>query len=62
MKNNILKKLLMLILIYPVIVSIFLLLRYQEVHSLISVFTKEELFKLCCERKADMYIYVTGGT
>ena len=60
MKNNILKKLPILILAYLDIVSIFLLLRYQEVNSLESVYMKKELFKLCHKGKVNIYGWVTG--
>ena len=60
MKNNILKKLPILILAYLDIVSIFLLLRYQEVNSLESVYMKKELFKLCRKGKVNIYGWVTG--
>ena len=60
MKNNILKKLPILILAYLDIVSIFLLLRYQEVNSLESVYMKKELFKLCRKGKVNISGWVTG--
>ena len=40
---------------------IFLLLLYQEVHSLKSEFTKEELLKLLVEGKVDIYGCVNSG-
>ena len=61
MKNNILKNLQMSTLVCLAIVSILLLLRYQKVHYLESVYTKEELFKLCREGKVNIYGCVSGG-
>ena len=61
MKKNLLKKLPMLIVTLQVIIPIFLLLLYKEVHSLKSEFTKEGLFKLCFEGKIGTYSYVNDG-
>jgi len=51
----------MIILVCLAVGAIFLYLGYQELHSLESEYTKEELFKLCSEGKVDMYGCVTGG-
>jgi len=61
MKKNLLKILLMIVLVCLAVGAIFLYLGYQELHSLESEYTKEELFKLCSEGKVDMYGCVTGG-
>jgi hypothetical protein len=42
-------------------INTFLPSRYQELQSLESEYTKEELFKLCSEGKLDMYGCFKGG-
>ena len=61
MKINLLKILLIIVLACLAAGAIFLFLGYQELNSLESEYTKEELFKLCSEGKVDMYGCVTGG-
>jgi len=51
----------MIILVCLAAGAIFLFFGYQELHSLESEYTKEELFKLCSEGKVDMYGCVTDG-
>ena len=61
MKKNLLKTLLLIALYFLVSGCLFFLIGYQELKSLESEYTKEELFKLCSEGKVDMYGCVTGG-
>jgi len=60
-KKNLLKKPSYLLLYYLASGCLFFLIGYQELKSLESEYTKEELFKLCSEGKVDMYGCVTGG-
>ena len=61
MKKNLLKTFLRIALFFLVSGCLFFLIGYQELKSLESEYTKEELFKLCSEGKVDMYGCVTGG-
>jgi len=61
MKKNLLKPFLLIALFFLVSGCLFFLIGYQELKSLESEYTKEELFKLCSEGKVDMYGCVTGG-
>ncbi|MDC1447237.1 hypothetical protein N8269_02825 [Candidatus Thioglobus sp.] len=61
MKKNLSKTFLLIALFFLVSGSLFFLIGYQELKSLESEYTKEELFKLCSEGKVDMYGCVTGG-
>lgn len=61
MKKNLLKTFLLIALFFLVSGCLFFLIGYQELNSLESEYTKEELFKLCSEGKVDMYGCVTGG-
>ena len=61
MKKNLLKTFLRINLFFLVSGCLFFLIGYQELKSLESEYTKEELFKLCSEGKVDMYGCVTGG-
>ena len=61
MKKNLLKTFLLIALFFLVSGFLFFLIGYQELKSLESEYTKEELFKLCSEGKVDMYGCVTGG-
>ena len=61
MKKNLLKTFLRIALFFLAAGCLFFLIGYQELKSLESEYTKEELFKLCSEGKVDMYGCVTGG-
>ena len=61
MKKNLLKTFLLIALFFLASGYLFFLIGYQELKSLESEYTKEELFKLCSEGKVDMYGCVTGG-
>ncbi|MDB4038381.1 hypothetical protein N9519_05010 [Candidatus Thioglobus sp.] len=61
MKKNLLKTFLIIALFFLVSGCLFFLIGYQELKSLESEYTKEELFKLCSEGKVNMYGCVTGG-
>ena len=61
MKKNLLKTFLLIALFFLAAGCLFFLIGYQELKSLESGYTKEELFKLCSEGKVDMYGCVTGG-
>ena len=61
MKKNLSKIFLLIALFFLVSGCLFFLIGYQELKSLESEYTKEELFKLCSEGKVDMYGCVTGG-
>jgi hypothetical protein len=61
MKKNLLKTFLLIALFFLASGCLFFLIGYQELKSLESEYTKEELFKLCSEGKVDMYGCVTGG-
>ena len=61
MKKNLLKTFLLITLFFLAAVCLFFLIGYQEIKSLESEYTKEELFKLCSEGKVDMYGCVSGG-
>ena len=61
MKKNLLKTFLLIALFFLASGCLFFLIGYQELKSLESEYTKEELFKLCSEGKVDMYSCVTGG-
>ena len=61
MKKNLSKTFLLIALFFLVSGFLFFLIGYQELKSLESEYTKEELFKLCSEGKVDMYGCVTGG-
>ncbi len=61
MKKNLLKIFLLIALFFLASGCLFFLVGYQELKSLESENTKEELFKLCSEGKVDMYDCVKGG-
>ena len=61
MKKYLLKTFLLIALLFLAAGCLFFLIGYQELKSLESEYTKEELFKLCSEGKVDMYGCVTGG-
>ena len=61
MKKNLLKTVLLIALFFLTSGCLFFLIVYQELKSLESEYTKEELFKLCSKGKGDMYGCVTGG-
>ena len=61
MKKNLLKTFLLITLFFLAAGCLFFLTGYQELNSLESEYTKEELFKLCSEGKVDMYGCVKGG-
>ena len=61
MKKNLLKTSLLIALFFLASGCLFFLIGYQELKSLESEYTKEELFKLCSEGKVDMYGCVAGG-
>jgi len=61
MKKNLLKTFLLIALFFLASGCLFFLIGYQELKSLESEYTKEELFKLCSEGKVDMHGCVTGG-
>ena len=61
MKKNLSKTFLLIALFFLVSGCLFFLIGYQELKSLESEYTKEELFKLCSEGKVDMYGCVSGG-
>ena len=61
MKKNLLKTFHLIALFFLASGVLFFLIGYQELKSLESEYTKEELFKLCSEGKVDMYGCVTGG-
>ena len=61
MKKNLLKTFLLIALFFLVFGCLFFLIGYQELKSLESEYTKEELFKLCSEGKVDMHGFVTAG-
>ena len=61
MKKNLSKIFLLIALFFLVSGCLFFLIGYQELKSLESEYTKEELFKLCSEGKVDMYGCVRGG-
>ena len=61
MKKYLLKTFLLIALLFLAAGCVFFLIGYQELKSLESEYTKEELFKLCSEGKVDMYGCVKGG-
>ena len=61
MKKNLSKTFVLIALFFLASGCLFFLVGYQELKSLESEYTKEELFKLCSEGKVDMYGCVTGG-
>ena len=61
MKKNLSKTFVLIALFFLVSGCLFFLIGYQELKSLESEYTKEELFKLCSEGKVDIYGCVTGG-
>lgn len=61
MKKYLLKTFLLIALLFLAAGCLFFLIGYQELKSLESEYTKEELFKLCSEGKVDMYDCVKGG-
>jgi len=61
MKKNLSKTFLLIALFFLTSGCLFYLIGYQELKSLESEYTKEELFKLCSEGKVGMYDCVKGG-
>ena len=61
MKKNLSKTFLLIALFFLVSGCLFFLIGYQELNSLESEYTKEELFKLCSEGKVGMLTALKVG-